>query len=399
MNIGVIVDNDLVNDKRVLREIKILLEEGHKVYVLCFGFRGKFYRETPGVTVNRITISKRLKNTLFFVLNSVPLYEWMWSCRISKFIRANNIDVLHAHDLYMSKAAHLGRLKSGRKINLILDLHENFAYTVSTYNWTKGFLRNAFSKPGNWTKKEKEYLEYADRFVVLSEEFRDHLVSKYQSLKKENFCALPNVPDVEQMETFKTKNVKIPFAKKNPILFYFGVVAERRGIFDALSVFSSLIREGLNLDFLIIGPVDKKDRNRFHSIISSAELKDNVIYIPWIDLSELPAYLDISDICVAPFLKNPQHESGVANKIYDYMSGRKPLIVSDCLPQKKLVEKHNCGIAYNSLPEFHNAIVTLSNDRGLRSEMGEKAYTAILNEYNMEKVRGNLTRLYSSIRN
>ena len=399
MNIGVIVDNDLVNDKRVLREIKILIEEGHRIFVLCFGFRGKIYNEIPGFTIKRITISKRLKNTLFFFLNTLPIYEWIWSCRISRFIRTNNIDVLHAHDLYMSKAAYRGKLKSGRRISLILDLHENFAYTVSTYNWTKGFLRNLFSKPGKWTKKEKEYLEYADRLVVLSEEFRDHLVLKYPSLKKDNFCVLPNVPDVEQMESFKTENVKIQFAKKNPVLFYFGVVAERRGIFDALSVFSSVIREGLNLDFLIIGPVDKKDRNRFHSIISSGELKDKVIYIPWIDLSELPAYLDISDICVAPFLKNPQHESGVANKIYDYMLGRKPLIVSDCLPQKKLVEKHNCGIVYSTIPEFHDAIVRLCNNPGLRSGMGEKAYTAILNDYNMEKVKGNLTGLYTSIRN
>lgn len=399
MNIGVIVDNDLVNDKRVLRETKILLRDGHRVFVLCFGYRGKIYPEIPGLTVNKITISKRLKNILFFFFNTVPLYEWIWSCRISRFIRNNNIEVLHAHDLYMSKAAHLGRLRSGRKVHLILDLHENFAFTISTYNWTKGLLRNAFSRTGKWTQKEKEYLEYADRLVVLSEEFRDYLISKYPQLKKDNFCVLPNVPDVEQMETFKAQNIKIPFNKKSPVLFYFGVVAERRGIFDALSVFSSVIREGLNLDFLIIGPVDKKDQDRFESIISSGELKDHVIYIPWIDLSELPSYLDLSDICVAPFLKNPQHESGVANKIYDYMLGRKPLIVSGCLPQKRLVEKHNCGIAYSSTSEFHDAIIKLRNDPGLRSEMGKNGYNAILNEYNMEKLSGNLTGLYISIRN
>jgi glycosyltransferase involved in cell wall biosynthesis len=399
MNTGVIVDNDLVNDKRVLREIKIIREDGHRVFVLCFGFKGKTYPEIPGLTITRITISKNLKNTLFFFLNTLPVYEWVWACRIRKFINANNIDALHAHDLYMSKAAHLGIIRSGKKIPLILDMHENFSWQVTSYNWTKGLFRNLFSRPGQWVKKEKQDLLYADRIIVLSEEFRDHLVSKYPELKKDNFCALPNVPDVVQMETFKTENVKISFTKKSPILFYFGVVAERRGIFDALSVFSSVVREGFNLDFLIIGPVDKKDQDRFYSIINSEELKDHVIYYPWIDLSELPAYLGISDICIAPFLKNPHHESGVANKIYDYMLGSKPLIVSDCLPQKRVIEKHNCGIAYGNLNEFHDAVIKLYNDPGLRSKMGENGYNAILNEYNMENLSGNLKLLYNSIRN
>ena len=75
--------------------------------------------------------------------------------------------------------------------------------------------------------------------------------------------------------------------------------------------------------FLVIGPVDKKDRERFFSKVNSELLAGRIYYIPWIDLSELNSYLDISDICIAPFHKNPQHESGVANKIFDYMLGKK----------------------------------------------------------------------------
>ena len=274
MNAGVIVDNELVNDKRVLREIKIIRGTGNNVFVLCLGFPGKIYPAAQGYTVKRITIPRKIKDTLFFLLNTIPVYEWLWAYHIKRFIRKFDIDIIHAHDLYMSRAAFIGKSGSKKSIPLVLDLHENFSYAVTTYNWTKGKIRSLLVKPGEWAEKEHEYLGFADRIVVLSEEFRDHLVTKYPSLDASKFFSLPNVPDVEEMESFSVKDVKIPFQKKAPVLFYFGVVAERRGIFDALSVFASVIRDGTDLDFMIIGPVDKKDLNRFEEMISSAEISE-----------------------------------------------------------------------------------------------------------------------------
>jgi glycosyltransferase involved in cell wall biosynthesis len=397
MNIGIVVDNELNNDKRVLREAQILKDNGHTVFALCFGFEGTEYNRIDGITITRIYITRRLKNVLFFFFNTISLYERLWSSWICRFIKVNNIDVIHAHDLYMAKCSYRGIRKSGKTVKLILDLHENFSYQVTTYNWTKGLVRNLISRPDQWINKEKEYLEYPDRFVVLSDEFRDLLVSKYPTLKKENFCSLPNVPDIEQMNQFKSDLSKLPFKKKSPILFYFGIVAERRGIFDALSAFSDLITSGENIDFLIVGPVDKADLFRFKRITKQVEIQDRIIYIPWIDLSELPTYLEVSNVCIAPFLKNPQHESGVANKIFDYMLGKKPVIASDCLPQRKLIEKYECGIIYNNESELKEAIIKLTDDPELAAKMGNNGYLAILNEFNTEKIKEKLLTLYNNI--
>ena len=145
---------------------------------------------------------------------------------------------------------------------MILDLHENYPYAVTTYNWTKGFLRNMLSRPLAWQKKEKEYIGYADRIIVLSDDFRDELTGRYPELVKENFTALPNVPDLSQMEHKKAVPVNLNFKKDITVIFYFGVVAERRGIFDALNVFEQLARENHPSCFLVIGPVDKKGQRK-----------------------------------------------------------------------------------------------------------------------------------------
>jgi len=396
MNIGIVVDNDLNDDKRVLREIEILKEAGHRVFVLCFGFNVRNYKPIEGIYVSRIRINKKLKDFLFFFLNTIPAYEWFWSAKIKKFTEENKIDFLHVHDLYMSKAGKSGIKRSGRKIPMVLDLHENYPYAVTTYNWTKGFFRNVLSRPSAWQKKEKEYLGYADRIIVLSDDFRDDLTERFPELPEGIFTALPNVPDLSQMAYKGDIKMDFSFKKDRAVIFYFGVVAERRGIFDALDVFEQLARENHPSCFLVIGPIDKKDRERFFAKTESDLLNDRVKYIPWIDLSELPAYLDISDICLAPFHKNPQHESGVANKIFDYMLGKKPIIASDCRPQKRLIEKYNCGIIYSDPGELKAAIIKLSADEQLRSEMGENGYRAIITEFNSSMTKENLLKIYSS---
>jgi len=397
MNIGVVVDNELNDDKRVLREISILKDDGYKIFVLCFGFDGKVYPEIEGVNVTRIRISRKNKNTLFFFQNTIPLYESLWASEIKKFILLNNIEIIHAHDLYMSKAAHTGIIKSRKNIPLILDLHENYPFAVQTYNWTKGFLRSLISRPEKWISLEALYLSYPDRIIVLSEEFGEDLRKRYDFLTPEKICPFPNVPDLDHMESFPVDSSLVKFRKEAPVIFYFGVIAERRGIFEALEAFSQVVAGGHSAQFLAMGPIDKKDRERFRSFLNSPVLRDLLIYIPWIDLSELPSYLDVSDICLAPFHKNPQHESGVANKIYDYMLGSKPIIASDCRPQKKLIEKHNCGMVYSNMNELRDLIIRLLEDEPLRKKMGENGYEAVTKYYNLETVKENLLKFYSQL--
>ena len=59
MKIGVIVDNELNGDIRVLREIGILKEQGFEIFVLCLGYyRKKIYQSGKrNINISRIGTS------------------------------------------------------------------------------------------------------------------------------------------------------------------------------------------------------------------------------------------------------------------------------------------------------------------------------------------------------
>ena len=78
------------------------------------------------------------------------------------------------------------------------------------------------------------------------------------------------------------------------------------------------------------------------------------------------------------------------------MLGGKPVIASNCKPQQSLIEKHNCGLIFENITEFHDAIITLLNDKLLREEMGEKGRKAIIREYNTDIIKEKLILLYET---
>ena len=74
---------------------------------------------------------------------------------------------------------------------MILDLHENYPFVVTTYNWTRGFLRSLLSQPEKWILKEKEYLSYANIIIVLSSDYKNTLTKRYPELKEDIFYYSP----------------------------------------------------------------------------------------------------------------------------------------------------------------------------------------------------------------
>jgi len=398
MRIGIILDSEIKNDIRVLNEAKYLSEIGHEVFVLCINFgKQESYENYKDLQIFRFKLKKTLKNKLYGLINILPLYEWIWSRKINWFIEQNDIEVLHVHDLYMSKSASVA--SKNRQLPIILDLHENYPDAVMSYNWATHPLMKYLARPWLWKKKEKEYLSYASRIIVLSDNFKRSLLTQYSFLHFDNIVIYPNVPDIEDLLKLPV-DTKI-FTKKDDefILFYFGGISERRGIFTCFIALKMLLSENFNIRLLLIGPVDKADANEFYHFLNNPCIKDHVTYFPWKDISLLPSYINISNLCLSPIFKNRQHESGVANKIFQYMLFAKPLLVSDCEPQQKIVEEGKCGLVFESdnPNDLAEKIKELYGNQELCRQFGENGKKIVIEIYNLQNFGQNLKNLYNSI--
>ena len=379
MKIGVIVDNEFDHDHRVQKEVKLLQNDGHQVYVLCFDF-GNNVKKYNHFSVNRISVPKKSKDLLVLLSTNFSLYENFWAKYIAAFIDKFDLEAIHAHDLYMSKASFNGIQKSTKDIPLTLDLHENYPAAINTYQWAVKGWRKYVVSPKKWYAKEAEYLKYATNIITLSESFKKNLLQRFSFLNKKQIFVHPNMPDLESFQEFEDSNLTVDYDSDLPTLFYFGVVAKRRGIITILPWLKQLIEEGICYNLLIIGPVDKADSNDFHNYLKDDVLKNYVTYIPWADVKYLPAYLKKIQVGLAPFEVNAQHNSGVANKLFQYLYGEIPILATECKAQKQLIESSNCGLFYSDFEGFKKCLMQFESEN-LRKKLGKNGKSALLKLY------------------
>lgn len=392
MKVGFVVDNDFINDGRVFKEVSILSAK-YEVKTLCLNLDKNTVSDSTNI--HSIYLSKWTKNKLFALASWLPLYKWIWAKAIREFINKEDIQLLHVHDLYMAPPAIDAIKYSQRPVKLVLDLHENFPATVLTYNWTKGFFKNLITRPQDWAKKEKDILRNVNCIITLSNDYKDSLLKRYPQLDEKKIFVFPNVIDFSRFEKFKVDKTKQRDTRVT--FFYFGVVAERRGIFDTLEVFERVLLNEQNVLLRIIGPVDNADKDRFHRFIAKDSLKNNIEYTEWIHIQDLLTELNRVDVCLAPFYVNKQHNSGVANKIFQYMYAEKPLIVSNCTPQAKLINDANCGLVYKSQEAYLASIISLTKQKDLRNKLGANAKKYLHDNYDGESHAEQLFKVYEPI--
>ena len=183
------------------------------------------------------------------------------------------------------------------------------------------------------------------------------------------------------------------------VLFYFGGISERRGIYTCFEAIKILYNDIPSIHLLLIGPVDGHEQSTFNKFMDDPILKERITHYQWKDISEFPSYTTASNICLSPIFRNEQHESGVANKVFQYMLFGKPLIVSDCAPQVEIVETENCGLVFKSNDALDLAakIEFLYNHPQESIGMGMNGKKAVVEKYNLEKCGEKLKELYANL--
>ena len=398
MKIGMVVSNEFINDPRVTNQARYLVENGIEVHVLCYNHgNNKGVYDHFGIKVHSVNIEKGKANKLFALNNISSQFEKRWTKEIISFVANANVELLHVHDLYMAVPAANAVM---RQIPIVLDLHENYPAAIQGYHWATKFPNKLIVQPDKYKSKELKALTCVDNIVVLSTEFRDQLCAEYNDLKPTKFIHYPNVPDVDKLKSYEIDEQILDKQPQDIVLFYFGAIAERRGIYTCIDALKLILADHPNIKLLIIGPVDKKEHAHFHAEINDESVRKNIIYYEWKDISLLPSYILASDICLSPIVKNDQHDSGIANKVFQYMLFDRPLIVSNSVPQSNLVKQFNCGSVFESenVEDLKNKIVEMIADANKMKEMGANGKRAVQETYNVQHFGKNLINAYNELK-
>jgi glycosyltransferase involved in cell wall biosynthesis len=396
MVIGMILDYTFPPDPRVENEAIALINKGHEVFLFSLKYSSvPTFEEINGIKVCRYKTNK-LEYKLSALAYTFPFYTKLMQPRILHFLENNKIEAIHIHDMRIADAV----FKANKKLNLpiVLDLHDNMPEIMKFYPHLQKFPGKQLISPKKWKIKEEEFIDKATKVITVSQEFIDEVVDRTK-ISKDKIHLVPNTVLPSFYKDVVIDNDIVNRYRKDFVLLYLGDTGIRRGLLTAIESLVHLQDKIPNIKLVIVG------KNSTDVIlkqkVKELELEKFVDFEGWQNVSLFPSYIVASDVCISPLNRNIQHDVAYANKLFQYMSFGKPLLVSDAIAQKRLIERVHSGLVHEeqNSKDFADKILELFSDKDLQKELGMNGEKFIKEEFNWNKTAEVLLNLYDNLKN
>jgi glycosyltransferase involved in cell wall biosynthesis len=391
MRVGMIMDTSFPPDARVENEAITLIKNGYEVVLFHIDYERKPDRdEHNGIQIFRIHAGQLLYK-LSALVYTIPVFSRVVKSRVDHFISEYKPDLLHIHDMVIADSV----FKANQKYQLpvVLDLHENRPEIMKLYKHVNQWPGNWLINLEKWKEKQREFMERADHVILVTEEAKT-AANINDRIPLEKITAVPNVVRFDRFDTDITLEDIVEITANRFTLLYIGDTSIRRGTLTALEALERIKNIIPELQLLLVGNSSQDEQLR--ELIDRKNLNEYVRFEGWQPPERLPAYINASELCLSPLLRNPHHDTTYANKLFQYMAAGKAVIASDCPAQKTVIENENCGLIHKAgdPDDLADKIRELYENPEKRIKMGRNGAEAVRKRWNWDVTGKKLLQAY-----
>ncbi len=375
-------------DIRLEKEIKSLFEAGYETLVVCNQYDRTKNPEYQFCQIKRVKAlfkSIKINRIINFPIFLNPRYFFIVFISTIKF----KPDFIHGHDLPMVPIAIL--LGFLFRLPVIFDMHENYPEALKAFQ-KKGIINFLFKNYHLAKILERICLKFSNRIIVVVEENKYRLIQL--GIDPEIIYIVSNTVD---LDTFllepKVNKSDLLKDETRPIVLYTGTVSPDRGLLTAIQSAFHFKEQLINPLLVIVGEGSYK--KELINFVEKNDLKQYVRFIDWPGHNYIPLHINSASICMIPQPFNDFINTTIPHKLFEYMLMAKPLLVSDALPLKRIVEETKSGLFFKSCDAKDFAVklkllLTLNDDWGINGR------NAVQKKFNWNIEAKELLRVYDS---
>lgn len=246
-----------------------------------------------------------------------------------------------------------------------------------------------------------EYIlyKYSKKIVVLTPAFKENIEKRYPEFIGK-IETITNGADFSIMgKAHKGSELREKLAWSDKKVFTYlgahGIANDLMQVVEAAKAF----REDDKIHFVLIG--DGMQKKLLKQKASEYSLK-NIEFIDSVPKHEVVDYVNASDVCMAILKKTDTFKTVYPNKVFDYMSCKKPVFVTIDGITRDLVETSNCGLYAEpeNLEEFEKVVDNFlsMSDEDLQT-FGENGYRYVKEKFDREKLAERYIELIKEVSN
>lgn len=383
MTVCKVWDGDYPWDVRVEKVCRSLGRE-HEVHLVSRNTkRRETYERHDGLHIHRLPVVPWLPSRVNAAMGFPAFFNPLWIRAVWWTARRCRARALIVRDLPLA----LTTLLVGRACGLpvILDMAENYPAMIQDV-WDSGRARigdRLVRNPRFIRLVERIAVRLADHILVVVEESRERLME--MGVPASKMTVVMNTPALEGREERGREGGGGFEARRRDelVLVYLGLLEVPRGLGTAIRAMREVRRRLPRARLVVIG--SGRDEERFREEARIAGATDCVEFRGWVEYGEALGFLSRCDVGLVPHHATESWQTTLPNKLFDYMSFGKPVIVSDARPTERIVAEEGCGLVFRDrdATALAEAIVALG-DPALREACGGRGREAVRRRYNWE---------------
>ncbi len=347
-------------DERIFYKECISLTKCYEVYLVAPNCEDK--------TINGVTI-KGIQ---------LPYNRWkrmMTLYRIIPLLSSIDAEVYHFHD---PELLYLGYIMKRKGKNVIFDSHEDIPMQIISKEWLPITLRKSISSI--YKIIERFFLKRYTAVISVT----PSIVQRLQKINP-NTYQITNYPIYKEIEDYRKWNKEIVFT---------GGISPQ---WMHLTILDSL--KDLNVVYLLAG----RPESEFFEKMKSHPCWSKVDFRGLIKHTEVNQFIQHASAGVAlnDYVPNVGYKMGSLGntKLFEYMMAGLPVIGTDFILWKEIIEGYNCGICVNPHDEqsISDAIKKLTENPQMAKEMGDNGKRAVKEKYNWSEQEKILFKIYDNI--
>jgi glycosyltransferase involved in cell wall biosynthesis len=265
--------------------------------------------------------TKRIK----LIFDKGPLFYAELNIRLFLFLVLKKVDILYSNDLDTLPANFfVSKLKS--KSKLIYDTHELFTEVPELEN--RKFVKNT------WIKIEKYIFPKLQHIITVNES----IAKIYKTIYGKSILVIRNVPEkYENRIPLSKSKLGLPEGKFILIMQGSGLNVDR-GIEEAVLSMQFID----NAVLILVGSGDVIPKVK--ELVAKNQLSEKVMFFdkrPYLEMMQLTSNANIGLTLDKPLSDN--YKFSLPNKLFDYIQAGIPILSSQLIELKKIIDKYDIG--------------------------------------------------------
>ena len=240
----------------------------------------------------------------------------------------------------------------------------------------------------------KKVISRADKVIAVSNALK--VAAERIGSPQERIAVIYNGCDTKRFtfdsDTRSSLRKRLGIPAKSIGFLFIGHLIKKKGIFELLEAFSSIVRNRVDSYLIFVG--HGREMEVLTRKVSDGGIGNRIYFVGTRCHEEIPWWLSMSDVLVLP-----SHSEGLPNVVLEAMACQRPVIATKVggVPEAVVDGKTGILLEPRNPIALAQAMTRLAHDKDLRSKMGNNGRQIVMQKFSWDKNIENLINLYKSI--